>query len=266
MNDSERLMKRLLTWGLGACIVVPGVVLAGMAVVDHARAYALDQRFATLTPEQRVDRLYQVGYKRDWRLAARVRETLETTQHREELQAAGYAAMRLGDAEALAGLQQRVDDSPDDAVRATLILYAARLADRDARVGDWLEAGTRSEQPWRQVGSAAGLLYLGRVEAAPLLLTAIRGADPEIARFAWRELSWATGPMAQAIGRPMQWIAPDKPPTDPALLDGVEQFWRDHVTLTLLNDVVRRLTLRDPDWAEMGRLLHARDRVAKLLQ
>ncbi|HON67990.1 MAG TPA: hypothetical protein PLS23_15995, partial [Phycisphaerae bacterium] len=58
----------------------------------------------------------------------------------------------------------------------------------------------------------------------------------------------------------------DALPAEPAQFDDVEQFWRDRVTVTLLNDVVRRLTVRDPSWTEMGRLIHARNRVARLMQ
>jgi hypothetical protein len=264
--ESERIMKRMLAWGLGACILLPGVVLAGKAVADHARTYAVHKRFGGMTAPQRVKTLHQIGADRDWRLAGLVRETLETPGSREELQAAGYAAMRLGYAEFLPILQAQADAAPDDPTRATLITYAARMSDRDTRLCGWLTEAAGSEEAWRRVGAAAGLLYLGRAESGPLLLAAARSGDTELAGFAWRELAWATGPMAQAIGRPMSRLQLDALPTEPAGFDEVDEFWREHVSVTLLNDIVRRLTIRDPGWTEMGRLIHARNRVAKLMQ
>lgn len=259
-------MKRILWWGLAACAIVPGVVLAGITIADHARAYSVFQRFDKLAPEQRIGQLQQVGYRRDWRLGGLVRRTLEKPSTREELQAAGYAAMRLADPEFLPVLQARADEGPDDYTRALLITYAARLSDRDARLSDWLDKNVQSSQPWQRVGSAAGLMYLGRLEAGELLITAARGTDADIAGFAMRELAWTAGPMAQAIGRPMAWLDSDPLPTDAGSIDQLDQFWRECATTKLLNDVLARLMLRDRDWAEMGRLIHARDRVAKLMK
>jgi len=264
--ESERIMKRMLLWGLGACIILPGVVMAGKAIADHARTYAVYKRFGSMAAPERVKTLHRIGAERDWRLAELVRQTLDAPGSREELEAAGYAAMRLGDAEFLPMLQARADAGPDDSVRATLMMYAARMSDRDTRLCDWFDEAARSEEPWRRIGAATGLLHLGRLEAGPLLLAAVRGSDAEMAAFAWRSLAWVTGPMGQAIGQPMNWLQTDALPTEPAQFDEVEQFWRDRVTVTLLNDVVRRLTVRDPSWTEMGRLIHARNRVARLMQ
>lgn len=259
-------MQRILWWSLAACTIVPGVVMAGLAVADHARAYAAHRKFADMPSARRVELLYHIGAERDWRLADLVRRMLEDSTHREELQAAGYAAMRLTDLDLLPLVRKRADEAPDDYTRAMLITHAARLSNRDTRLVDWLEPLARSDQPWQRAGAAAGLLYLGRVEAGPLLLAAARGSDPDIAGFAVRELAWATGPMAQAVGRPIAGLDAETPPADADSLNRIEQFWRDHATITLLNDVLRRLTVRDPEWAEMNRLINARDRVAKFMQ
>lgn len=266
MNASEQLIKRLLTWGLGLCIVLPGMVLGGTAVADHVRAYLVCRRYAEMTSKQRVDRLHRVGYRRDFRLAGLVREVLESTEKLDELQAAAYAAMRLGDSDLLPLLQRRADELPDTPTQAMLIAYTARLSNRDTRLTAWFEDGVESGEPWRRVGSSAGLLHLGRTEAGPLLVAAARDENSDIAAFAWRELAWATGPMAVAIGRPLAELDAKNPPLDAEAIERVDRFWQDHVTVTLLNDVLRRLTIRDSDWVEMGRLIHARDRVAKLMQ
>lgn len=266
MIESERLMKRILWWGLAACVVLPGVVLAAITIADHARTYAVSRSFAGLSPEQRAERFYRVGRERDWRLAGLVRQSLHTATDRDELQAAGYAALRLEDLDFLPLLRRRAEEGPDDPVRAMLITYAARLSNRDTRLCEWLEPGAHSDQPWLRVGCAAGLMQLGRIEAGPMLLAAARDPNRDVAGFALRELAWTTRPMAQAIGRPFATLEADPIPADAALLASLDAFWKEHVTVTLLNDVLRRLTVRDPDWVEMGRLIHARDRVAKIMQ
>lgn len=266
MVESERIMRRIAWWGLAACIVVPGVVMAGLAVADHVRAYGVHRKFARLEPAARVKCLNMIAADRDWRLAGLVRQTLEGEAEREELQAAGYAAMRLGDLALLPLIRKRADEGPDDYTRAMLITYAARLSNRDLRLVDWLEPQTRSAEPWQRAGSAAGLLHLGRIEAGPLLMAAVREGNADIAGFVLREWRWMASPMGQAIGQPMPWLDEDPVVADNAQLDQLDRFWQKHATVTLLNDVLRRLTVRDPEWTEMNRLIRARDHVAKFMQ
>jgi len=265
MNESEQRTKRILFWGISACVILPGVVLAGLAIADHVRTYRIYRGWGDMPLDQRVDHLYQVGYRRDGRLGGLVEQILETTQDRQELHAAGYAAMRLGGPDFVSLLRRRAEEKPDDSTRASLIAYAAAASDRDPRLYDWLAEGARCDEPFRRVGSAVGLMRLGRVEAGPLLVEIIREGKPDLTGFAMRELAWITGPMAQAVGKPMVWLEKDAPPADAPAVDQIEQFWQDYVTVSLLNDTLGRLTTRDPEWAEMGRLIHARDQVAKWL-
>jgi hypothetical protein len=72
--------------------------------------------------------------------------------------------------------------------------------------------------------------------------------------------------MAQAVGQPFDWVAADPLPIDDRSIGELTAFWQRHATVGLLNDVLQRSQNRDPDWVEMGRLIHARDRVARYLQ
>jgi hypothetical protein len=262
MASSERLMKRILAWGIVACLVVPAVVLSAGALIDQIHTWQACSRFDKLASRDQLRLLQKAASERDHRLAGIVRKTLETTSDRVLLEAAGFAAMRMETVDTLPLLQKRADEGPDDPQRAQLVIYAARLSDRDLRLIEWLRQGTQSNEPWRRVGAAVGLLNVGQTEAGPLLIQMVRTSPAAVSGFALHHLRWVVGPMSEAVGRPISF-----PQDNPAAsVDAVERFWRDSVTIKLLNDVLLRLTVRDPDWAEIGRLIHARNRVAKWLQ
>ena len=262
MASSERLMKRILGWAIGVCIIVPAVAVSAVTIFDHVRTWQVCSRFGKLSPHEQLHWLQKASAKRDRRLLEPVRATLQSSKDRDMLQTAGSAAIRMGAVELMPLLQKRADEGPDDLQRAGLIIDAARLSDRDLRLLDWLTQGTRSEEPWRRAGSAVGLMHIGRLEAGPLLIGLARNGPEATRSFALQELAWIVRPMSEAVGQPLSFSGSDTA----ASIDGAEQFWHRYVTVSLLNDVLCRLTLRDPDWVEMGRLIHARDRVAKWLQ
>lgn len=266
MATSERIIKKILGWSIGICIVGPAVGVSGVVAVDHLLTRQVCGRFASTPPAEQLRWLQKAGTKRDRRFVEVVRTTLQSSSDRVLLEAAGYAAMRIDAVELLPLIQQRADEGPDDVQRAQLIISAARLSGRDIRLYDWLKLGVQSDEPWRRVGSTISLLHIGRPEAGPLLVKIVREGPAQTRSMAMHNLAWITRPIGQAVGQPMSWLDASPPPTDSASLDRIDQFWQKCVTANLFNDVIRRLTSQDPDWAEMGRLIHARDKVAKWLQ
>ena len=259
-------MKPLLGWGLGVCLLIPGLVVAGAAIGDRVRVSRLADGFARLSPDERAERLHQIGYRREYRLLNLVRQAVDQAEHRGELQAAGYAAMRLGDTDSVPRLLARAQAGPDDAVRADLFLYAVKLSARDARLVDPLSRDAAGSEPWCRAGASAGLLQIGRTEGGTQLLQLVREAPPEIRAYAMREFCGVAGPMAQTVGHPFDWVASDPIPINDRSIGELTAFWERYATVGLLNDVLQRLQSRDPDWVEMGRLIHARDRVARYLR
>lgn len=247
-------------------LALPGVVAAVLVVADHLHVLQLRRQIAGNDPKARDKALEYVINEREGRPADEVLALLETTMDRDLLDRAGLAVARIGERRGLDLLRKRADEPPDDPVRARLIGYAARMSERDVRLLEWLTAGARSDEPWRQVGSAAGLLQIGEPEGGRMLIELSRDADPAIRAFAWPTLRRFARPMAQTIGRKVEMLDAEAPPADPQAWDAIAGFWQADATPRLLNDVIRRLEVRDPDWIEMGRLIVARNRVARWLQ
>lgn len=266
MAVSERIIKKILIWVLGICFVGPAVAISAVVLIDYLKVQQSCSRFEALSSEKQLHWLRWAGSNRDRRFTNAIRRTLQDSDDRVLLEAAGYAAMRIGASELLPLMRKRADEGPDDIQRAQLINYAGQVSNRDARLYDWLMAGVESAEPWRRVGSAIGLLHIGRTESGPLLSGIVREGPDETRALAMHNLAWIARPLGQAIGKPMPFLDVKPPPADSATLDQIDNFWTSHVTLSLLNDVLSRLTNRDPDWAEMNRLIHARDKIAKWLQ
>jgi hypothetical protein len=73
--------------------------------------------------------------------------------------------------------------------------------------------------------------------------------------------------MSQAVGQPIDWPAPDESDrmTD-AFWNEVQTFWDAYATPRLIEDILARRLVEDSDWYEIGRLIHAREKAAKVLQ
>jgi hypothetical protein len=171
---------------------------------------------------------------------------------------AAYTAMRMRDPRAATALQQQADRQADSILRTKLILFAVRVSDGDYRLLPWLRGGIASDEPWRQAGSAAGLLHLGRVEGAQAALDLIERLPEEPRQFVLGELRTITERMAQAVGHRLS-----ADPDDNML--SLRAFWARHGNTDLLCDALNRSERNDPDWREVERLLHARERAERLL-
>jgi len=255
---TKRWKKRIILAG----VALPGVIVAAVAVADQINLRLQVLAIRSADPRVRADSLQKLALGREVRASGAVAETLQQEQDRAALEWAGYAAMRFRDTRNLPLLRRRADEGPDDAVRAKLILYAAQLSGRDVRLIDWLEAGVNSSEPWRQVGSAAGLLALGQPAGGRQLIDLASRAEHPGHKMALAELQRIAGPMAEAVGQPLAWPEPGDEPAENLWID-LRRFWDQWGTVRLLNDVLSRRYPVSPRWHELKRLLHARDKVAR---
>jgi len=245
-----------------AVLALPVAVAAAAAVADQISLRLQMSGVRGMDPKTRAKALCQLALKRETRASKTVAEELQKEQDRSVLEWAGYAAARIRDPGNLGLLQRRADEEPDDAVRAKPIIFTAQLSARDARLKDWLEAGVHSSQPWRQAGSAAGLLALGEPEGGRELIDLASQPEHPAHALALDELQRIAGPMAEAVGQPIIWPKPGQEHT-PEFLTDLRQFWKEWGTTRLLNDVLSQRYAQSPEWYELGRLLHARDKVAR---
>jgi len=244
-------------------LILAGLLIAAAAVVDRVRLRLDLAACRNPNPSIRVKAFERFAQERDARAAQAIAEALDRETDRSVQEMAGYAAMRIGDTAPLEALQRLASRGPDDPVRAKLILHSARLSRRDVRLRAWLEAGVQAAgEPWRQVGSAAGLLYVGEPGGGPALMAIARQADRTTRAFALNELRGLIGPMTEAVGWPIRWPNAEAEP-DPAFWASLEAFWARHGTARLLGDVLTRRYDRDARLYELNRLLRARNKLAK---
>ena len=263
MSEQPKPPRRRASWIVAVVVILVGLGVSMFAVVDQV---VLRLRLAAcLNPDSavRIRALSHFADNRDARVSDTLAGLLERENNRAVLEMAGCTAMRIEDVALLDTLQRRASQEPDDPVRAKLILYTARLSRRDVRLIPWLKAGVMADQePWRQVASAAGLLYLGEPCGGPALIALARPPDHPAHAFALGELNGLVRPMTEAVGWPITWpMAGGEPET--AFWDNLDEFWKTHGSARLLNDMLTRRFLRDPRWIELGRLIHARDKVTK---
>jgi len=258
-SKERRLVKRIIL----AVALLVGLSVTALAVADQLQLHKWKQGISSSDSAVRSHAIYRVARERETRLADIVYEVLKQEQDRQVVEKAGYAAMRFENADGIELLRQRINDGPDDEVRAKLIYYAARLSRPiDMRLLDWMEEGTKSLEPWRRAGSIVGLLELGEPRGGSLLVEAMPAADPEIRVFMLNEFRRIAQAMAETIGQTIDWPDENNLTADDPRWTGLAEFWKQYGTRRLLNDVLTRLEIRDPKWNEIKRLLHARKKVS----
>jgi len=246
-------------------VALPGVGVCVLAAVEQVRVQLWKLDLRDPDPAVRMQALLRIARERDRRAAAEVFAVLAREQDRAALEVAGYAVMRMRDLQGVARLRERAETGPDDAVSARLMIYAARLSRRDCRLTDWLSNTAASAGPWRRVGAALGLLELGQPRGGEMLIELARQAEPAIRALALGEFRRTAEPMAQAVGRRIDWPDAREASADDPRWAGLRAFWQRHATVPLLNDVLTRLHGRDEKWHQLDRLVHSRNKLAPWL-
>ncbi len=262
-KNDQQLKKRRRRWPF-LVAAIPGLCIVAVGMLGQLRLVMLKHQLHASDRQVRLEALKGLANDGADKAADELREILAGEQDRQLVGWAGYAVLRSQKPEGIKLLRQRADETIDDAVQAKLIIHAARLA----RFGEkqsllsWLEQGVQSDQPWRRVGSAVGLLMVGEPRGGKLLIEIGRDGPIGTRALAIKWLHRVAEPMSEAIGQPIkQWPQKDENPAD---WSQVESFWNTHADRKLLNDVLERLEERDPQWYELNRLLHAREKVARL--
>lgn len=250
--------------------LVPAAAALGLAVwvgVDQVTHAYLWFAIESQDPKTRANGLDLAADRRDLRPLPAVLAAIEVEQDRSLLEKAAFTAFRMGDQRAVRVIRRRAEQGPDDWTRAKLIVYAARLSQRDVRLLDWLEEGAAGADPWRQTGSLLGLIELGRPEGGRRLVEALPGMDAARREFAVTELRRRAGViMLQTAGISLNWNGLETAPPDDERWGRLQRFWHSQASARLLHDALDRQDRKDPSWALIGRLQHGRQRLIRMFE
>jgi hypothetical protein len=182
---------------------------------------------------------------------------------REMVEAAGLGLSKTKDRGSLPVLRKAVERGPDDVFLAKLFQYLARLGgDGEAA---FLRTHAGSPEPWRAIGAASGLLEANDVSGGNVLLHYMESGTPDQKVFAADALLTYAGPMMDMIGQGMDLDVSSGMPLRDEQVAAVKRWWLQPSTGRLLNDYISWHRRPNPEWRQIGRLLHARDRAARRL-
>jgi HEAT repeat protein len=259
--------RRWVRWTAGALVVVlvgGGAAAAIVGWQQRRDEEALLARLESADPQERADAFYDARYATRPEAVQRLLDAFDHEDDPVVLSKAAYAIMCTRDPRGLPLLVRRAEAGPDREVRAEFMVYIARHeAGADSRVA-WMRAGLGSDEPWRRLGAAAGLLYLGRPEGGATLIDLARHGTPEHRDFAMAQLRKVVQPMTEAVAWPIDWPGEGLTPPE-GFWDELARFWTTHGDARLLADVLGRLFGDDRQWRQLKRLLHARQYAEDLL-
>ncbi len=176
-------------------------------------------------------------------------------------ESAGYALQRLRDEGALPLMSEAIDRVQPAPAMAKLISYYARLggAESRSRIEEWAESG----EIWWRMGGGLGLLELGEVGGAEILLEFAASREPEVRAFAADSLRRHSEPVTEMVGEYLDLgTAPGLGFSD-AQLSALTEFWSGRDRTRELNDYLTWNREKNPSRRAVQRLLHAREKVER---
>jgi HEAT repeat protein len=201
-------------------------------------------------------KLTALRHRAEQRIADALCARLEEEQDSEAREAVGFALMKTDDPRAPALLRAAIDRQEEGAALAKLIGYYATVAGRDA--AEDLEQWSQCGRTWYELGAGAGLLAIGDVRGAEVLLHYARLDDPYVRHFAARFLGRVSEPMMDMVGQPCDLSTPTDDGFGPEQLAAVTAFWHGRDRTRELRDYLDWRRHEDPQWHEVQRLLKAR--------
>jgi len=260
-DSNKKHLKRVLL----ACVAVAVAALAtgGIVAADRLHRRSLLNACRSGDPDAQIEALTDLFEMRDARTAAMAAELLASSQDRQVLAKAAYIAARCWDRQRIPLMLERAAQGPDDPTRARLLLHVGRLAGDDPMLADRFRADLiKSGEPWRQVGAAAALLEMSYPVGGSALMAFARDPDHPGRCMAYAELARIGAMMTETVGWPITW--PDTvADTEPAFWRNLADFWETDASSQLVADVLAQRYGADPQWHQLRRLLHARNKVAR---
>jgi len=270
-------VRKLRRWGLnllmGAVLALGGGLLAVVGLLlmvaykdQPARRWA--SQLLDADPAVRIAALRRVGDKPPLQVRVVMYRRMTEERNRSVLVALADAACRTGEPGLAVTLRYPADEGIDDLARAKLIVAAARVSHKnpDPSLIEWLREGAASSDRWRRAGSAAGLLEVGQCSGGEVLISMMDDADPALRRFVTGEFARFAGPMAEAVGYPVERPSSRDAGLSDRRLAGLRQFWEGHANDVLLRAIFVRLDNTDTRWSRISFFLANYHRLRKWTQ
>lgn len=190
-------------------------------------------------------------------------ELLKKDQDAGVCESAAYALQNHGYTAAAPLLVGAVERLGDTAALSKIIGYYARLG------GDGVTARVRElsvcGRTWREIGGGVGLLELGDVSGAAVLLRYAGDEDEYVRAFAADFLRRFSEPMTEMVGEYIDLRVADGDGFSAGQLSVLREFWEGKDRTRELRDYLTWSRRKDPTWRQVKRLIHAREKAARWL-
>jgi hypothetical protein len=214
-------------------------------------------------PFVRAKSCYRVGSRPSPAAVDAVCELLRTEQDPDVCEAACYALRKMEASNKLGLIRETIARLPDCPPLSKIIGYYVFLGGQ--QVLDDVSEFANSSRTYMELGAGLGLLELDDVSGAEILLRYAAAQDPSVRAYAAYLLRRYSEPMMEMVGQPEDLATPEGQGFSESQLAAVKAWWsqRDRTReLRDYNDWTRR---DDPQWHQLKRLKHARERATRFL-
>jgi len=261
VTEAERDARSRRTRRAIGAIAIAAVVGGGVWVAVRAPTWVRMYRLHDPDPEVRREAVRDLGGRGGYAAVDDLRALITTDPDAGVRNAAAYAAMQLGDREALGPMRQAIVDHPDEEEAATMLAHYARLALREPEAVRFVEECEQSNKPYLKIGAAMARAEWFEAQGVTRLLTLLTEVPPECRDLVVARLRMYLIPAGQMIG--VQLDAPGPWPT--GHIERMRRWWAANGSDRLLADALFVKRSRDPDVREIERIRHARERVGRML-
>lgn len=249
---------------LGLLGIVAAATVAGVRIAEQWEMRGLVANLGDADAELRARSCYALA-RRDVSASqiGALCELLKKDLDADVCESAAYALQSHGHTAATPLLRGAAERLADTAALSKIIGYYARLGGDgvSARVREFSQCG----RTWGEMGGGVGLLELGDVSGAAVLLRYAAHEDEYVREFAAEFLRRFSEPMTEMVGEYVDLRVEDGDGFSTEQLSLLREFWERKDRTRELRDYLNWSRRKDPTWRQVKRLIHAREKAARWL-
>ncbi|UCG33696.1 MAG: HEAT repeat domain-containing protein [Phycisphaerales bacterium] len=211
----------------------------------------------------RAKSCYRIGSRPTPAVVDAVCELLRSEQDPDVCEAACYALQKMEATDRLGLIGETIARLPDCPPLSKIIGYYVFLGGQ--QVLDDLREFANSGRTFTELGAGLGLLELDDVSGAEILLRYAAAQDPSVREYAAYLLRRYSEPMMEMVGQPEDLATPDGQGFSESQLAVVNTWWSERDRTRELRDYNDWTRRDDPQWHQLKRLKHARERASRFL-